>query len=958
MSTNARTGAAGTELIERDGETEVIAAALAAAAQGRGGVIVIEGAPGVGKSRLLQSARELARDAGARLLGARGSELESAFAFGVVRQLLEGPLAGLDDAGRDRLLSGAAGLAAPLLAERRRRPRPDAPAPSEAGGLHGLYWLVANLAREQRLVMCVDDGQWVDEPSLRWLTYLSRRIGELPITLIVATRPVREGEAAELLSALEQAPETSLLTPGPLSVQGTAAMIEELLGAAAGGEDVAASHRLTSGNPLLLVELLRSLASESLAPTAANVQRLFAAGPDSLSRAALARLRGLPPGAVALTRALAVLERAPLRLAADLAGLDPADAERAAQALVDVGVVADTLPLEFEHPLIRSSVYADLSAARRASAHLQAARLLAATGADPERVAGHLLHAEPCREPWAVQTLETAAATAWARGAPDTALGYLRRAAAELPAAERPVPLLLALGRAEARAGDLDTATESLRQAVATAAGPVVTAATLALATALTVSGRGAEARAPLTAALHALADEDRDRGLALRAALALATLDGGLDGGLDGAGAEPRFTPDLEAPTVAGDHMWLALSALQSALTGDGAQRAVELAQRAQAGGLLLAALDADDPLLVLPAVALIYAGRPNLAIDLLGDVLAHVTRAGSRRAASLAGAWRALASLRAGRPVDAELDALRALEIDAELGAGYGSAVALGVAIEALIERGGLDDADRLAAEHAPLYASGPGLFAAHLSFALGRLHAARERWSDAERALRDCEARHRAAGVQSPAASPWRAQLAFVAAGAGREAEALAIAAKAVELARAGDSASGLGAALRARGAVHPDGRRRLELLREAVSVLRDSEARLELARAIAELGAELRRSGHRREAWTELSEAHRLARECGAAQLDERIRGDLVVLGARPRRGDRLDRDQLTAAEDRVAQLAARGLTNRQIAAELFVTAKTVEYHLTSIYRKLSISSREDLADALGGPALAA
>ena len=163
-------------LVERGDEVGLIESTLADAQRGQGSAVLIEAAPGMGKSRLVERACDLAREAGVRILGARGSELESSFAFGVVRQLLEGPLTAMDEADRDRMLTGAAGLAAPLLAERRRRPRPGSSPSPETSGLHGLYWLTANLAKQGPLLICVDDAHWADEPSLRWLAYLTRRV--------------------------------------------------------------------------------------------------------------------------------------------------------------------------------------------------------------------------------------------------------------------------------------------------------------------------------------------------------------------------------------------------------------------------------------------------------------------------------------------------------------------------------------------------------------------------------------------------------------------------------------------------------------------------------------------------------------------------------------------------------------------------------------------------------------
>lgn len=928
-------------IVGRTVELAVLESAIAAAVHGQGSALLLEAAPGLGKSRILECARQLAHRAGADFLRARGSELESSFAFGAVRQLLEGPLAALGEADRDRLLTGAAGLAAPVLAERRRRPRPGQPDP-ETSGLHGLFWLTGNLARTRPLVLCVDDAHWLDEPSLRWLVYLAARVTDLPVTVVVATRRVREGTVSDLLHAYERSPSTSVITLDPLSPAEVREVIDQRLAVAPQDDFVTACYELTAGSPLLLVELLRSLESDGLQPTTEAIRRLFAAGPASLSRAALARLRGLSPGAVPLARAIAILEQSSVRAAADLAGLEPHAAEQAAHALVEVGVLADTLPLEFVHPLIRSCVYADMSAPARAAAHLRAAGLLDAAGADVERVAGHLLHSEPSHEDWALATLRRASDIAQSRGAPEIAVGYLRRALIEFPVAQRRAAVLLELGRAEVRTGNAAAGVEHLRRASELADTRDGHAdATAHLITALTASGRAFKAAQLAIGALGELGDDEREAGLRLAAQLAVAAWE-------DPAALTPgpiapdRFVPDLDHPSDFGDRLSMVVEALHASLDNR-FDRTAELASGALAGGLLAATLSPEDPALILPATALLYAERLGWAADVLGQMLGTASGQGSRPGIARLSAWRGLASLRAGRLDDAELDARSALTPSA----GTGAIVALAVLTETLAEQGRLEEADDLLGRHADVVAGATGLFSAHLHHATGRLREAQERWTDAEAAFEACAAVHAAYSVRSLAASPWRAHLAIVVAAAGRPAQARALITDAVDLARSTDSALALGTALRASGLIEPPGERRAELLREAVAVLAATEAQLERARAQIDLGSELRRAGLRREAASELSQGHDLARQCGAHPLAERGRTDLVVLGAKPRRRDG-DRDTLTAGELRVARLAAGGATNRRIAADLFISAKTVEYHLTSIYRKLDISSRDELA----------
>jgi DNA-binding CsgD family transcriptional regulator len=168
--------------------------------------------------------------------------------------------------------------------------------------------------------------------------------------------------------------------------------------------------------------------------------------------------------------------------------------------------------------------------------------------------------------------------------------------------------------------------------------------------------------------------------------------------------------------------------------------------------------------------------------------------------------------------------------------------------------------------------------------------------------------------------------------------------------LELARIWGAPRALGAALRVAGVVE-GGQRGLALLEEAVEVLADSPAKLEHAKARTELGAALRRAKRRSEARDQLRHAVELATRCGAAALATRAETELLATGARPRRIALSGLESLTPSERRVAELAAEGPTNREIAQALFVTPKTVEVHLSSVYRKLGIRSRSQLPAAL-------
>jgi DNA-binding CsgD family transcriptional regulator len=205
-----------------------------------------------------------------------------------------------------------------------------------------------------------------------------------------------------------------------------------------------------------------------------------------------------------------------------------------------------------------------------------------------------------------------------------------------------------------------------------------------------------------------------------------------------------------------------------------------------------------------------------------------------------------------------------------------------------------------------------------------------------------------------MYNPAVVAWRSHLALALLGLERRDEALELARKEVEFARAWGAPRPLGVALRVRGLAE-GGTEGIESLRESLAVLRGSAAKLERARTLVELGAALRRSNNRAEARELLKEGLDFAVRCGSQPLVEQAETELAATGARPRRLLLSGVESLTASEKRVASFAAEGLSNKDIAQALFVTTKTVEVHLSNVYRKLGIGSRTELPQALGGQA---
>ena len=200
-------------LLERDGDLAALRDLLEAARGGNGGLAVVEASAGMGKTRLLAETRAAGTELGFRTLSARGGELESEFAFGLVRQLFEPLLAQSSAEERAELLNGAAGLAAPLFGE---AGLVEAPASGEASYavLHGLYWLAANAAAQQPALLLVDDLQWGDAPSLRFLDHMARRLEGLPLALVAATRPPELTGRGALLAELLMDPAAVVLRPG------------------------------------------------------------------------------------------------------------------------------------------------------------------------------------------------------------------------------------------------------------------------------------------------------------------------------------------------------------------------------------------------------------------------------------------------------------------------------------------------------------------------------------------------------------------------------------------------------------------------------------------------------------------------------------------------------------------------------------------------------------------------
>ncbi len=936
-------------LLERSEELARIESALAEARTGRGRFLVIEGPAGIGKTALLAAARTAASEGGMRVLRSRGTELECDFAYGVVRQLVEPPLVEASELERADLLQGAAGVAAGLLGLPGVPPTYGPPSsgvdPSFAI-LHGLYWLCANLARVGPLCLVVDDAHWADAPSLRYLAFLLTRLEESDIALVVATRPLEAGTDSELLGAVTSDPTAEVIRLAPLTRAAVAQLLEDGLGEAPDLVDVDTCLRVTRGTPFLVRELVEALSERGSGIAAQTV-----------GRSIHLRLGRLPEHAGRLARALAILEQSDLLQAARLAGLEEPEAADAADLLATAWILEPGRPLAFVHPLVREGIYSELSSAECAQGHRRAAELFAEQAGASARVAQHLLVSEPAADGWVVERLVEAADAAGKHGAPESVAVFLRRALAEPPPPGDRSALLLDLGMAEASAGLADWS-EHLQQAVDAAPNAALAVeAAMVLAHALSRAQRYTEAVEVLDRAASALDSGHAELALQLEAAAVLPALNDSVTApsmALRRERLRERAASDPAAPPEV-----LASAAFVSILTNEPAETGADLATRALLAQDSAGPVSHSRPWFSFAAwfshttFALLLAERYAQLRPLLDASIAQarVTGDGGRLAVGLRD--RGWLALRRGDLSAAEGDARTALAAT-ELPAPPMYRVMNGaLLINVLVDQGKLDDAEQALAPLEPEAGSGFAT-AWGLRFARGRLRVAQGRVAEGLEDLLGLGVDLTRATVACPSYLPWRSEAALAQLALGDHKSAERLATEELELARAFRAPRTLGVAKRAVGIV-AGGERGASLLREAIEAFEHGDAGLERARTLADLGAMLRRRNRRSEARELLREALDAAHRAGARPLAEYAETELRATGARPRRVLLTGLDSLTASERRIAELASQGLSNREIAQTLFVTARTVEGHLTSVFRKLRVQSRDELPAALAGGA---
>lgn len=919
-------------LLERAEVLAELETLLAGASVGRGGAFLVEGDAGLGKTAVLERAREEAGRRSMAVRAAGGGELEQDLPWGVARDLLA----------QDARRAGATGPAAAVLGTALSAPGDDVAA------LHALTEVCLDLAEAGPLLLAVDDAHWADRPSARWLAYLAPRLREAPVALVVAARPRDPRRPAELTTLAGRAG-VRRVGLAPLTDEGVSELVRQSL-----PDSDTELHRAcasaTGGNPFLLSELMAEL-RRTPAIDAAEVPSLAI---DRVDRAVACRLVEVGPEARGLAVAVAVLgAAADTPLAARLAGLSDQAARAAADALRGAGLLAGESGrrLAFVHPLVRSAVEREVPSAQRSGAHLAAARIVDLETGAVERVGAHLLHVEPGSDQWVRARLTAAADAASGAGSPRAALALLERALAERCGPPTP-GLRERLGRA-ALGIEPALAALHLRAAYEQAADPAGRVErALELSVALQGSSRWTEAVVLLEELGEELLREGADRGLWLRVQgelLAQSFFD-------ERHRARwrawlERAVDDLDVASDGDAALTVLLQQAVAEVVDGSADRGRELGWAAWADGRLVDANDRESPAIWWVTYVGLYTGDLALAESAISRELRDAARAGSSTALAYASTQLAELELRRGDLRASAEAAETAWAVCDELGPDFWCWwITLAARMQAAIARGHPNEALRMIADTGLVDDDLPPVMA--LPLLRAQRPAARIAAGDAARGVPELLLAHRWAVERAPSPGGWLTGTHVVdgllALGRRKEADAFASEWLAGTVAFGADLTIGL--AQRALGLCR-DGGEQLELLEQAELTLSRTAARHEHARALLELGACLRRANRKADARPPLRRALDLSVRSGADATAGRAREELAATGSRPRNVLLEGVEALTASERRVARMAAAGASNPEIAAALFVTRKTVEKHLGNAYLKLGISSRAELPAAL-------
>ncbi|MEU2793008.1 AAA family ATPase [Streptomyces sp. NPDC007100] len=919
----------GPVLAGRDGELAVLGAVAEEALAGRARVVQLVGNAGMGKSALLDHWLDgVPRFRAARV---RCHRLQRDFAFGAAHRLLHPLVTAADTADTADTALRTSGAHTETLTDLDR--------------------LVFRLARRQPLLLAVDDLQWIDPPSLRWLAHLVNRADAQPILVAVTTRTGERPAPGDAYDALVHPAVCRTLALEPLGPADVARLVALEFGEPRPDPAFsAACHAATAGHPLFLRALLCDARRGGVRPTEEGRERIRSFGLPTLLREVRHRLGQGSPAVAGLARGLAVLgDGMPWSLLAAYCGTGEAVVRSAAAELHALGLLGAGDEPRFVHRVVREAVLAEWPPQEVGAAHARAAQVLYLSGRPDEEVAAHVMAAGPVPGSWPLVVLRRAAAEALRRGAAETAVTYLRHAVFQPAAPGERARVLLELAVA---ASHYDT---GLAVSYGTAALEGLTddaarseaVGVLAYSCLMSRGGRdGGPDLARLAAELGACTG-DGDREPSLRMQALTEWLEFECPSVRVAERSERRVVPADLAGHTPGERQLLAVRAFGALRAGEPAERVTELLERASVN--LPAFSPGLFPLHYFVAQALLYVDDLDAAGELCGRLLRGSRDTGAELLASWLLVYRAAVALRRGDVAQAAAVARTVSERACAAGEVPYRMTLDTIRIDAFLEQGELAEAERIAAAHSATDPSGASWEWPRFLMSLAALRTAQGDRRGGLALLRECGHHFEAAGTVSPAIGPWRSRAAGVSLLLGYGHDAYALAEEELERARRCRIPRAVGVALHAAGQV-AGGAGGLELVAEAVDVLERTPAELELARALYTLGGGLLRRDDKPGARTALRGGLDIAVRCGASALARSLQQRLHEAGGRA--GSRgASGCPLTAGEERVAALAAEGWSNKQIAEHLFVSLRTVETHLTGVYRKLRIEGRRELGPAL-------
>ncbi|MEV7188934.1 AAA family ATPase [Kitasatospora sp. NPDC093102] len=907
------------DMVGRSSELAALRACAEQARAGKAHCVVVRGNTGSGKTALLDGFRRDGGPDGATVLSAAGHRATAETPYATVGRLF--------------------GDLREAVPPRRERLIPAAPSPGP-------------------LVLVVDDAQWCDERSLRWLESLLHRPEGLPLLVVLAWGGPGigpGGSAGPAFGRIVRHPGTRLLSLGPLTEAEVAAAAARCLGRTPGAAAVRRCRELSGGNPPLLRRILTRLRRDGVRPGSCAVGDVDAAWHQIHASLVRAHLRGLSATELLVVRAAAVLGWTDSPAAAEEGAGHVASPERVgALAGVPVRLVSAVLGGYRDGELLaaggpealRAAVLEATPAGELVRLRTGAARLLNDEGFAAPVVAGHLLPLPRLDEGWMRGVLRDAAERARRHDDRSLAAPYLRRLLEDESDERSRVRTGLELAGALA-ATDPEAALDTLRDLLNRTAD-VRLRALVALQFGMTAQAVGRPALTELSRALDmlraVLSPDGDEAGRDLCWRIESAVLSAGLHEKSAFAAVRERARAAMaREPAESAGGGSLLVRAQLGALEGASAREVVDLAARAMGA----AGSGAPDWMRVQVAVLFHLADEPGRALETLEPAMADGNGCLPR--------WwlladRSMVRHRLGDIPAAVADARAALECMGRPRQSPGSALPFIAWAAVRSEQGATEAAETALARAAE---SGLGQSVLGRSWYLTTWARLRLRAGDPAGALvraRRCEHWFAEAGLGNPAWASWRTVAVMALAGLGRTAEAVGLAEEGLELARRWGTPHALGHALLAAGTAARDDRR-VDLLTAAVETLSRSQARLDRARGELLLGRELAGRGDVGGARAHLFRAYETAQRCGSRRLAARTREALAAAGADRPRPSPVGTGPLSRTERQVAESAAAGATNQEIAENLFLSRRTVETHLTSTYRKLGLAGRTDLPAAL-------